>query len=77
MRMPISRLRSVTLTSMLFMTPMPPTSSEIAATEPSSTVSVFCVSVAEQGPLGPYVRYRTDLPAGGRMINAGARAHSP
>ena len=46
MRMPISRVRSVTLTSMMFITPMPPTSSEIAAIEPSSIVSVFCVSVA-------------------------------
>ena len=46
MRMPISRVRSVTLTSMMFITPMPPTSSEIAAIEPSRTVSVFCVSVA-------------------------------
>ena len=43
MRMPISRVRSVTLTSMMFMTPMPPTSSEIAAIEPSRIVSVFCV----------------------------------
>ena len=34
MRMPISRVRSVTLTSMMFITPMPPTSSEIAAIEP-------------------------------------------
>ena len=32
MRMPISRVRSVTETSMMFMMPMPPTSSEIAAT---------------------------------------------
>ena len=32
LRMPISRVRSVTVTSMMFMTPMPPTSSEIAAT---------------------------------------------
>ena len=31
MRMPISRVRSVTETSMMFMMPMPPTSSEIAA----------------------------------------------
>ena len=30
MRMPISRVRSVTDTSMMFMMPMPPTSSEIA-----------------------------------------------
>ncbi len=34
MRMPISRVRSVTVTSMMFITPMPPTSSEIAAIEP-------------------------------------------
>ena len=40
LRMPISRVRSVTVTSMMFMTPMPPTSSEIAATAPSSTVNV-------------------------------------
>ncbi len=31
-RMPISRVRSVTLTSMIFMIPIPPTSSEIDAT---------------------------------------------
>ena len=30
LRMPISRVRSVTVTSMMFMMPMPPTSSEIA-----------------------------------------------
>ena len=46
MRMPISRMRSVTDTSMMFITPMPPTSSEIAAIEPSSRVRVFCVSLA-------------------------------
>ena len=43
--MPISRVRSVTVTSMMFMTPMPPTSSEIAATAPSSTVKVDVVEV--------------------------------
>ena len=32
LRMPISRVRSVTDTSMMFMITMPPTSSEIAAT---------------------------------------------
>ena len=32
MRMPISRVRSITLTSMMFMTPMPPTNSDTAAT---------------------------------------------
>ena len=36
-RMPISRVRSVTDTSMIFMMPMPPTNSEIAATPPPSS----------------------------------------
>ena len=46
LRRPISRIRSVTETSMMFMTPMPPTSSEIAAMPPSRTVSVLSVDVA-------------------------------
>ena len=37
-RTPISRVRSVTLTSMMFMMPMPPTSRLTAATAPSSEV---------------------------------------
>ncbi len=40
LRMPISRVRSVTVTSMMFMIPMPPTSRLMAATAPSSTVKV-------------------------------------
>ena len=40
MRTPISRVRSVTLTSMMFMIPMPPTSSDTAAMLASSGVSV-------------------------------------
>ena len=32
LRIPISRVRSVTVTSMMFMMPMPPTSREMAAT---------------------------------------------
>ena len=36
LRTPISRVRSVTLTSMMFITPMPPTSS---ATEPTANIS--------------------------------------
>ncbi|VVM59995.1 hypothetical protein PS681_01222 [Pseudomonas fluorescens] len=43
MRMPISRVRSRTVMSMMFITPMPPTSSEIAAIEPSISDRVFCV----------------------------------
>ena len=34
LRMPISRVRSVTVTSMMFMMPMPPTSSEMPAMPP-------------------------------------------
>ena len=45
LRMPISRVRSVTLTSMMFITPMPPTSSEIAATSPSSVVKTLLVEL--------------------------------
>ena len=41
LRRPISRVRSVTETSMMFMTPMPPTSSDRAAMPVSRTVSVL------------------------------------
>ena len=42
LRVPISRVRSVTLTSMMFMTPMPPTSSEIAA---MTTIAIWMVLI--------------------------------
>ncbi len=45
MRRPISRVRSVTDTSMMFMIPMPPTSSETPAMPASSVVIVLVVSV--------------------------------
>ena len=45
LRRPISRMRSVTDTSMMFMTPMPPTSSEIPAIPPSRMVSVRSTEV--------------------------------
>ena len=45
MRRPISRVRSVTLTYMMFMIPMPPTSSEIPATAANSTVIISVVLV--------------------------------
>ena len=45
MRRPISRVRSVTETSMMFMMPMPPTTSETAATPASS--SSITVPVAD------------------------------
>lgn len=40
LRMPISLVRSVTEISMIFMMPIPPTTSEIAAIPPSSKDSV-------------------------------------
>ena len=43
MRTPISRVRSVTDTSMMFITPMPPTTSEITAMAEISSVSVCVV----------------------------------
>ena len=46
LRSPISRIRSVTDTSMMFITPMPPTSSEMPAMPPSRTVSVLSTEVA-------------------------------
>ena len=46
LRMPISRVRSRTETSMMFMIPMPPTISEIDAMPPSSSVSVALIDDA-------------------------------
>ena len=45
LRIPISRVRSVTDTSMMFITPIPPTSSEIAATSPSNVVKTLLVEL--------------------------------
>ena len=49
LRTPISRVRSVTDTSMMFITPMPPRKSVISATHPKKTVitlKIRCVSLA-------------------------------
>ena len=46
LRNPISRTRSVTETSMMFMTPMPPTSSEMPAMPPRRIVNVRSTEVA-------------------------------
>ena len=46
LRMPISRVRSRTDTSMMFMIPMPPTTSEIEAMPPSRSVSVPLIDEA-------------------------------
>ena len=46
MRMPISRVRSVTETSMMFMMPMPPTRSETPAMLPRRMVMMLLVWLA-------------------------------
>ena len=46
LRRPISRMRSVTETNMMFMTPIPPTRSEMPATPASRMVSVRSTEVA-------------------------------
>ena len=43
MRIPISRVRSLTDTSMMFMMPIPPTRSEIDATAPSNMLITLAV----------------------------------
>ena len=43
LRMPISRVRSVTDTSMMFMMPMPPTSSEILAMPVRMTMTILII----------------------------------
>ena len=45
---PISRRRSRTLTSMMFITPMPPTSSEIAAMTAIATERVFIIELTDE-----------------------------
>ena len=52
LRMPISRVRSRTETSMMFMIPMPPTISEIEAIPPSSSVSVPLIDDGRLEQLG-------------------------
>ena len=43
LRMPISRVRSVTDTSIMFMMPMPPTSSEMLAMPVSTTMTMLII----------------------------------
>ena len=45
LRMPISRVRSVTETIMMFMMPMPPTSSEMAAMAVSTVTTMLTMEV--------------------------------
>ena len=44
--MPISRVRSETVASMMFMIPIPPTRSEMLAIEPSTRLKIRCVAAA-------------------------------
>ena len=44
LRMPISLVRSVTETNMIFMMPIPPTSREMAAIAPRNSVSTPVIS---------------------------------
>ena len=46
LRMPISRVRSVTVTSMMFMIPIPPTTRDMPAMAPSTRVSAVEIDVA-------------------------------
>src|SRR5439155_3918654 len=64
MRMPISRVRSVTETSITLAIPMPPTMSEIAATASSSVamVSVLCFAASL------HLRQVADLEIGLRLV---------
>ena len=52
MRTPISRVRSVTLTSMMFMIPMPPTTSDTTAMAASRAVSAWRALLLGVGDLG-------------------------
>ena len=65
-RMPISRVRSVTDTSMMFMMPMPPTSSDTAAMLASSVVMTFEVASAVLA-ISSWVRMKKSSLSPGRM----------
>ncbi len=66
MRRPISRMRSVTDTSMMFMMPMPPTSREMPAMLPSSTV-IICVAWAAVSAISDMLRTVKSSSAPGAM----------
>src|SRR6266702_3244118 len=61
MRTPISRVRSVTLTSMMFMMPIPPTTRDTPAIAPSSTVITREIVVAPGANVMPLPKQRDDL----------------
>ena len=71
MRMPISRVRSVTLTSMMFMMPMPPTSRETLAMAASKAV---ITSVVARHGLGDFLLVAQDEVVIGAGLDAVALA---
>src|SRR5665213_981586 len=60
-RMPISRVRSVTVTSMMFITPIAPTRSDTAATQPKSAVKVLELDVAVESRLAESITVKGRL----------------
>ena len=67
-RIPISRVRSVTGTSMMFMIPMPPTKSDTAATLRSIPV---CASAAISWVAARSARFRDRPLADGKAVRGG------
>ena len=63
LRIPISRVRSVTVTSMMFMIPMPPTRRLMAATAPSRTVKVWLVEALVASRESSLIRVKGRLAA--------------
>ena len=68
MRRPISRVRSVTLTSMMFMMPMPPTSSETAAMLASSSGQRLGALLLARRDLGQVADREVVLAADARCV---------
>ena len=62
MRTPISRVRSVTDTSMMFITPMPPTTSAMAAMAPISSVMVRVVDAMVSRISAVLLRKKSSVP---------------
>ena len=63
LRMPISRVRSVTVTSMMFITPMPPTSSETLAMAPSRMVKMSVIELAASRKIAELVTVKSRVSA--------------
>ena len=68
LRMPISRVRSRTETSMMFMIPMPPTISEIEAIPASSRVSVAVIDDAASSSWVWLKTLKSAVSAGGQLV---------